>query len=212
MDNNTYRARVLETESRPAALNFGPATLLIALNMAVAASNVVDHIKRAIYYGKDADQQAATNDLMVLMSTAAAVKFAFETGRYRDPRDIDFYRDKLEPSVAQHLSAEGVDLRLLHAALGKFTESGEFVQALIPTLMGASVDRVNLAEEIGDSGWYEEIAMDALGLTREQVNDANIKKLQDKKAGRYKKGEFLADDAVNRDTQAERAVLEGTVA
>jgi hypothetical protein len=36
----------------------------------------------------------------------------------------------------------------------------------------------------------------------------NIKKLKDKKAGRYQKGAFDPNAAVQRDTTAERALLE----
>ncbi|KVH64455.1 hypothetical protein WS89_04005 [Burkholderia sp. MSMB1072] len=212
MDNSTYRNRVLETESKPGALNFGPATLLVALNMAVAATMVLDQVKRAIYYGKEMDPNKALDSLGVMQSAGESLKFTIGTGRYRDPMDVHFFMDKLPKEVVQQINPQNVDMRLLHAALGGFTESGEFIEALLPTLLGKPVDRVNVAEELGDANWYGEIALDALGLTREEVNAANIKKLQDKKAGRYKAGTFLSDDAVNRDTGAERAVLEEAVA
>ncbi|MFW6855291.1 hypothetical protein ACODYM_28790 [Burkholderia gladioli] len=208
LNNAEYRAAVLETESKPAELNFGPATLLVSLNLAVAAGNLLDQVKRAIYYGKPMDQQKAMNALALVRSTSDALQFAIGTGRYRDPQDIHFYMEKLPVEVAKQLDPAGLNLRLLHAGLGKFTESSEFIEAILPALLGGQVDAVNLLEEVGDGSWYDEVALDELGFSRDQSNGTNIKKLQDKKAGRYKKGAFSTEAAVVRDLSAERNVLE----
>jgi hypothetical protein len=207
LDNATYRAQVLSTESKPDAINFGPATLLMALNLAVQAGNMLDQVKRAVFYGKDIDPQVMGQALQAIPAIMKDITFPFATGRYRDPRDADFFAG-IEQPAKEALSLQGVDVRLLHAALGQFTESTEFIEALIPTLFGQPVDKVNVAEEIGDSSWYGEIALDALGYSREQCNFMNIKKLKDKKAGRYQKGAFDPNAAVQRDTTAERALLE----
>ncbi|MFT4064351.1 hypothetical protein [Paraburkholderia sp.] len=203
-----YRNEVLKTESKPTELNFGPATLLMALNLAVNAATALDQVKRAIYYGRGIDQQKALQALQAVQGTAQALSFPIATGRYRDPRDVDFFTQNLTPEVAEQLSGANVDLRLLHAALGQFTESGEFIEGVLPSLLGQPVDKVNLLEEQGDSSWYGEIALDAIGYTREQCNFTNIKKLNDKKTGRYQKGAFDPNAAVNRDVVAERALLE----
>jgi hypothetical protein len=208
LNNADYRTAVLSTESRPTALNFGPATLLVALNMAIAASTALDQVKRAIYYGRDMDQKKMLEAIAVVQATAESLKFPVSTGRYRDPQDVHFFMQNLPEEVAKSLSADGVDLRLLHAAIGQFTEAGEFIEGIVPTLLGQQVDKVNLLEEQGDSSWYGEVALDVLGYTREQCNFANINKLNDKKAGRYQKGAFDPNAAVNRDVVAERVLLE----
>ncbi|MFP3609258.1 hypothetical protein SB778_03975 [Paraburkholderia sp. SIMBA_050] len=208
LNSADYHAAVLQTESKPGELNFGPATLLMALNLAVSAANALDQVKRAIYYGRDIDQEKAMEAIQAVQGTASALAFPVATKRYRDPRDVDFFAQNLSPEAAKSLSPANVDLRLLHAALGKFTEAGEFIEAILPTLMGAAVDKVNVLEELGDGSWYDEIALDALGYSREQCNFVNIKKLQDKKAGRYQKGAFDPNAAVERDVDAERALLD----
>jgi Cobalamin biosynthesis protein CobT len=107
------------------------------------------------------------------------------------------------------LKAEKQGVHSLHNMIeDTFTESGEFIEAILPSLLGQPVDKVNLLEEQGDSSWYGEIALDELGYTRAQSNFTNIKKLTDKKAGRYKKGAFDPNAAVGRDVSKERRLLE----
>jgi hypothetical protein len=207
MDNTTYRNEVLSTESRPDAINFGPATLLMALNLAVQTGNLLDQVKRAVFYGKAMDPNVTAQALQAIPGIMKDLTFPLATGRYLDPRDVDFFPG-IEKEAREALSLQSVDVRLLHAALGQFTESSEFVEALIPTFFGQPVDKVNLLEEQGDSSWYGEIALDALGYTREQCNFTNIKKLKDKKAGRYQAGAFDPNAAVQRDVAAERELLE----
>jgi hypothetical protein len=211
MNSADYSAAVLLTESKPDSINFGPATLLMALNLVVQTGNLLDQIKRAVFYGKDLDPQVTGQALQAIPGIMKDLTFPLATGRYRDPADADFF-----PGIADEarkaLSLQGVDIRLLHAALGMFTESTEFADALIPTFFGQPVDKVNLLEEVGDSSWYGEVALDTLGYTREQANFVNIKKLQDKKAGRYQKGAFDPNAAVERDVNAEREVLDAGAA
>ena len=96
------------------------------------------------------------------------------------------------------------EINLLHSALGQVTESAEFLESVIKTLLeGKSLDKVNLAEEIGDSQWYHAIAADALGTTFDIIQDLNIKKLQK----RYP-DKFCEEKAVERDLDAERRILE----
>ncbi|MDP9155340.1 MAG: hypothetical protein M3O74_13930 [Pseudomonadota bacterium] len=211
MDNATYRAEVLSTESKPDTINYGPATLLMALNLAVQTGNLLDQIKRAVFYGKQMDPELTSQALQAIPGIMKDLTFPISTGRYLDPRDADFFAG-IDPEARKVLSLQGVDVRLLHAALGKFTESTEFVAAIIPTFFGQPVDKVNLLEESGDGRWYDEIALDALGYTAEQCNFTNIKKLKDKKAGRYQKGAFDPAAAVERDVNAERDLLEAGAA
>ena len=101
------------------------------------------------------------------------------------------------------LSDDGIK-RLLHAGIGLSTESGEFLDALKKHIFyGKELDRVNLAEEIGDLFWYLAIASDELKIDFESVMSKNIEKLK----ARY--GEkFTEEKAENRDLDSERVILE----
>lgn len=94
--------------------------------------------------------------------------------------------------------------RLLHAGIGLSTEGGEFLDALKKHIFyGKELDRVNLAEELGDIFWYLAIASDELGIEFETVMNRNIEKLK----ARY--GEkFSEEKAEERDLKTEREILE----
>ncbi len=94
--------------------------------------------------------------------------------------------------------------RLLHAGIGLSTESGEFLDALKKHIFyGKELDRVNLAEELGDLFWYMAIVADELGVEFESVMERNIQKLK----ARY--GEkFSEEKAENRDLENERTILD----
>lgn len=104
-------------------------------------------------------------------------------------------------------SLEGGDptnLRLLHAAIGLCTETGELQDALKKSIFyGKPLDRTNLAEELGDVMWYIAIACDALGVSLEGVMEKNIAKLK----ARYG-DKFTQHAALNRNLEAERTILE----
>jgi NTP pyrophosphatase (non-canonical NTP hydrolase) len=95
--------------------------------------------------------------------------------------------------------------RVLHAAMGLCTESGELLDALKKNMFyGKELDIVNLQEEVGDLFWYIAMLCDALGVTFEEVWEQNIAKLR----ARYPE-KFTEHHAENRDLQKERDVLEG---
>jgi hypothetical protein len=102
-----------------------------------------------------------------------------------------------------------VDKQVVHAILGIATEAGELIQALEAALFGgAEIDDVNLLEESGDIDWYQALLDVALGGTQEDRWSTNIAKLR----RRYTKDDgevgFTAENANNRDTTAEREILE----
>lgn len=101
-------------------------------------------------------------------------------------------------------SNEG-NIRLLHAGMGMATEAGEFIDALKKHLFyGKPLDRVNLAEEVGDLLWYCALALDELGVDFDSVLETNIKKL----SARYPE-KFTEHHAENRNLEVERNILEG---
>ncbi|MFG1485459.1 nucleoside triphosphate pyrophosphohydrolase family protein [Halobacteriovorax sp. RZ-2] len=101
------------------------------------------------------------------------------------------------------LNDDGIK-RLLHAGIGLSTEAGEFLDALKKHIFyGKELDRVNLAEELGDLFWYMAIVGDELGIKFEDVMERNITKLK----ARY--GEkFSEEKADKRDLDSERKILE----
>lgn len=95
--------------------------------------------------------------------------------------------------------------RLLHAALGMASESGEFVDILKRNLFyGEPIDRTHLKEELGDLMWYIAIASSALGSSLEDVMGMNAAKLKT----RYPE-QFTNREALNRNLFQERNSLEG---
>lgn len=147
-----------------------------------------DKLKKHLFYGKGTDVEA------VYCSSRATPGQA----------DLDFTRIKLLTNT-QHL-------RLLHGTLGKFTEIGEFMEAfskfffehLVPSL-----DVTNLGEENADDFWYSNLNADAIenlgGPAFEECLRRNIEKLRNRFPTKFEES-----DAINRDTDAERQILEGS--
>ena len=105
--------------------------------------------------------------------------------------------------ISERLSKED-NIRLLHAAMGLETEVGEFMDPLKKFFYyGKELDKVNLAEEVGDMMWYIAIACDTLNVDLGKIMETNIKKLQ----ARYP-SKFTEEDAVERDLKTERKILE----
>lgn len=97
-----------------------------------------------------------------------------------------------------------LDGHILHSILGTATEGGELLEAAMKTLFnGEPFDIVNFQEELGDIAWYRAIGLNAVGQTIDANDRQNIEKL----LARFP-DKFDAGLAINRDTDAERKVLE----
>jgi NTP pyrophosphatase (non-canonical NTP hydrolase) len=100
---------------------------------------------------------------------------------------------------------KGHDMNLLHAAMGIGTEAGELLDAFKRKLFyGKGLDVVNIKEEVGDIMWYVAILLRELDLDFEDILDLNIKKLR----ARFP-DKFTESDALNRNLDQERSILEG---
>jgi len=171
VDNKTY----LEASARTASAQFHddkitPSMIEMALKEAIATGNMLDAIKKGIYYGKS------------LPENHPALDFKDAEG-------------DLDPGA--------IDQDILHAALGVYTEATEMLEAIFLTMKGAEFDKVNAAEELGDAEWYMAMLYRALGETPENVKRVNIEKLRQ----RYP-DKFRSMDAIDRDLDTERSILE----
>lgn len=92
---------------------------------------------------------------------------------------------------------------ILHATLGIATEAGEILEAVSARFMGNDIDFVNVSEEIGDLLYYVARLADAIGVDLLEVMKTNIEKLEE----RFPE-DFNQEDALNRDTDQEREILE----
>lgn len=96
--------------------------------------------------------------------------------------------------------------RILHAAIGCVTESAEMLDALKKQMYyGKELDLTNVKEEAGDLLWYLSILFDELDTTFDEEQRRVIAKLQ----ARFP-DKFTEEDALNRDLDTEREILEKT--
>ncbi|MFI5271450.1 MAG: nucleoside triphosphate pyrophosphohydrolase family protein [Ktedonobacterales bacterium] len=106
--------------------------------------------------------------------------------------DLDSYRRDVLRTAPPDLTLRD---RLLLGALGLAGESGEVADALKKMLFHSHpLDEAALRDELGDVMWYVMFLCDTLGLSLEDVMDANV----EKRRKRYPEG-FSAERSINRD-------------
>lgn len=110
-------------------------------------------------------------------------------------------------SMASDASKASHQARLTTAALGLAGEAGELADEIKKHLFhGHNLTKEKLREkvtkELGDIIWYATFLMTTMNTTMEEVQEQNIKKLQE----RYKSGKFTAAESINRGNAAVDAV------
>jgi hypothetical protein len=216
MNGADYKAGVLSTESVPNSLEINQLTLHSALTLMIAATKIGDLVKRKLFYGKDipvADMTAEVNCVANMASFLAAIaEYDQATGSDSMNKVVEPVQFAAElaglPEELHLLDLSKIDIRLLHASLGIFTEGGELVEMMVKQYEGLGLDKTDMVLEFGDVRWYETIGLDAIGVSEETCRRMNNQKLLDKKAGRYTKGAFTMQDAIERDTVGEKAAAE----
>ena len=199
IDHKQYIKNATRTESVPEVIRVQTRLLIGALKMTVAASQVLDLVKKQSFYRNaplegDALLAQKTKDHVIL---GEAIELT-DVGCGH----IEVCQLKNDP--AEEIS---IDVRVFHAIVGMSTETGEIIEALLNSLeTGEPLDRVNLLEEIGDLNWYQAIAIDALNGDMQNVLDVNIAKL----VARYP-DKFTDAAATTRSLDVEREILEGAV-
>lgn len=195
MNLKQYTKLATRTESRPEEVKVNHQLIVDVLYIYTAAGRMLDQIKKHAFYGKEYSAEKFNADYHMITQTA-----------------YDLQRVRIN-GTAEEMGEEKIDainLRLLHAIIGIATESTELCEALYSVLTGGEVDLVNLREENGDINWYQAIfydAMEELGFEGHWEDDleTNIAKLK----ARYP-DKFTSENAINRDLEAERQILEGT--
>lgn len=202
MNSQDYIANAVKTESRPETLKFGKFALHAILSLGICSSALLDAAKKSIYYGKPIDGEAFDSTAEELTHIATFLIRHRQEDLLTNPDDCDAFSAML-PKEIDRYDLDNVNLRLLHSALGIFTEAGEMLEAILKQFGGEPLDVANFAEELGDVDWYKAIAHDETGISEEQLRETNIAKLK----ARYP-GKFVSQAAINRDLNAERKVLE----
>lgn len=181
-DWEEYSKDAMRTESTIEQVRLNPVFFLSVLEVAIAAGNMLDQMKKHAFYEKDYDVDSIVANFHQIVSGL----------------------DGIKGSVAELESNETnfeIDPRIFHAIVGISTESTELLEAL--DINGTNIDAINLLEESFDIDWYQFILMSALGGNLENVWDKGIEKLK----LRYP-DKFTNKNATNRDLDAERTVLD----
>ena len=202
MNFKDYQARALLTESKPETLNFGEIGLHILLHTAETTAEILNLAKRTIFYGKEMET-AKLRELAENLAGYGQLIYSLSEQLHlpNDRRSFDGI-----PKEAENVKPENVNLRLLHAAMGIFTESGEAIELVRKQLEGEEFDTVGWGEEIGgDLSWYAALGHHAAGTDEDVEREKNLRKLELRNKGKV----FNAEATVNRDVDAERAILEG---
>lgn len=205
MDSNTYIKDAIKTESIPAALEINQVALHALLEIATASAKIADLVKRRLFYGQAIDPQAMLAQVGYLNNLSAFVGGAIQGG---DDINALMTSEQIAnaglPDNIKGIDLANFDVRLLHCALGCYTESGELLESIQKQYETGQIDHVNFGEEVGDIEWYQAIGFDASGVSEATCREKNIAKLK----ARYP-GKFSTEAALNRDLATERAILEG---
>jgi len=183
-DVHEYQELALRTESVVDQVVADKAELLHVLAMYNTIGEMLDCLKKKIYY-RNPDKynlnfEKLSNDLKYFTTCA-------------DRHHGERFEEVLE----------GVDPRVFHAIIGIATEAAELVNALQKNVAGHELDAVNVAEEWGDACWYGDgILLDQLGIDGMWVRTINIEKLRARYPDKYSDVSAEA-----RDLNVERDIL-----
>lgn len=186
MDSKQFIQDAIRTESLIDKVQVSDThTMYSILRAFIASATLLDMMKKNIYYGKEISQEKWTDALNALLENSNSLKSGFYPG--------------LAKSSTLH-----VDPRILHGVVGIATESAELVEATLNHLvLLEKLDSVNIQEEIGDVFWYIAILIDSVGGDWDNIQETVIAKLKK----RYP-DKFTSENAIDRDLDAERKLLE----
>ncbi len=182
---NEFQPLALRTESYIETVRTNKRALLALLVANVAVTEILDGVKKQVFYGNSTKLLTKTQDAVNQLEQMVAI--------LREDLTEENLNDEID-----------IDPRVFHGILGIVTESGELADALLNGVTGGDIDAVNIQEEAtGDMGWYRAILNDALELDEYQGLTNVINKLR----VRYPE-KFTNELAANRNLDAEREQLE----
>jgi NTP pyrophosphatase (non-canonical NTP hydrolase) len=215
MNSQEFVQNAIRTESIPETLHVTGIAQHATMCAIRSVGDFVDIIKKAAFYNKPIDAAAleqSMDDVMfrmgaivgmaqhgLLQEEAKLREHAIQTLEGNEEGRATFERNQKE--IQERMFSK----RLFHAVTGIVSESGEMAEALLKSMEdGTGLDLVNFAEELFDVDWYMAIAHDEIKTSQDATREKGIAKLKKRYADK-----FTADEAINRDVVAERAVLEG---
>ena len=170
------------TESRIEQVVINHEHLENLLNAYIEIGNVLDTVKKSVFYGKPIDRAAQNKRLSSSLSSIASIL------------GEDFTED------AEPLK---IDPRVFHSVVGIATEGTELVEAVFNSeFRNEQFDTVNLVEELFDVMWYVLIAHDATNQELDNTLNMGFAKLKLRFSDK-----FNAAGALNRDLVSERELL-----
>lgn len=144
--------------------------------------------------------------LQVMQAAGLAADVAKKNMFYGKPIPYSTEEEMLpsiDPRILRNRNLENLNIDLVHAVLGIFTEASELAEALYWSILeDKPLDRTKMIDETGDTLWYIALGLRALGGTFEEAFGGNIAKLK----VRFPE-KFSEDDALNRDEEAELQAL-----
>lgn len=193
MNLDTYTEAAIKTESVIDHVYCNKAKILNLLEIMIQAGNLLDDMKKNVFYGRPYQETKQFDAAFALTSAVDDLNCSMFS---------NFERVDVNNTIS-YSKIENLDPRIFHGAIGMATESVEMLEALKTYIETGELDKTNMGEECGDSDWYEAILLDALGVDWTANMAKNIEKLK----LRYAK-QFTAAAANARDLEAERKLLE----
>jgi len=155
--------------------------LLETISILINAGNILDQIKKHVFYGKEYDTTKLFQGIQCIEDSTLFLG------------NLSCVDINMEDSLK-------VNPRIFHSIVGIATESTELLEAL--DMSGKNMDNVNIGEEFGDLDWYKAIGVDELNMDWVTILNTVIEKLK----SRYPE-KFTSTDAINRDLDKEREIL-----
>lgn len=196
-----FSASVLRFESRVDAprVRVPRVIVLDALAAFEKITDVLDMIKKAIFYGKPIDAEE-------IGRSARHATFALETLVHQhDFESLARFEAPPLLSAITSVQEQELNMRAMHALLGYCTEAGEISGALSRSIINrTAIDRVNVDEEFADGDWYKAVWFDVT----QQTHGETLRRVSDKLVTRYGDKPYSDAAALNRNLPAEREQLE----
>jgi len=180
----------IRTESRVVDIGTDFAFLKQLLEAQIFLGNILDQIKKNVFYGKPFKEGEGSVEELVQQSQ-------------------ERLEEMLKGTVLKTSIVNVINPRVFHGIVGIATESTELLEAMHSAIYDreGDLDSVNVGEEMGDLDWYKAILCDELNISWDTSLTTVITKLRKRFPDK-----FDTNKAINRDLKAERVILEERLA